>query len=77
MVYHYSYYRGAMGVMLVYDITNHLTYENIGSWLRDVRDNTSPNIVIMLVGINSDLHYSRAVPTEEARMYAGEGGVEE
>jgi GTPase SAR1 family protein len=31
-----SYYRGAMGIMLVYDITNHKTFENISKWLRNI-----------------------------------------
>jgi GTPase SAR1 family protein len=31
-----SYYRGAMGIMLVYDITNEKTFENIVNWLRNI-----------------------------------------
>ena len=31
-----SYYRGAMGIMLVYDITNAKTFENISKWLRNI-----------------------------------------
>lgn len=31
-----SYYRGAMGIMLVYDITNEKTFENIVKWLRNI-----------------------------------------
>ena len=46
----YSYYRGAVGALLVYDIAKHLTYENVERWLRELRDHADANIVIMLVG---------------------------
>ena len=44
-----SYYRGAVGALLVYDIAKHLTYENVERWLRELRDHADANIVIMLV----------------------------
>jgi len=66
------YYRGAVGALLVYDIAKHLTYENVERWLRELRDHADTNIVIMLVGNKSDLRHLRAVPTEEAKTFAGE-----
>ena len=68
-----SYYRGAVGALLVYDIAKHLTYENVERWLKELRDHADANIVIMLVGNKCDLRHLRAVPTEEAKSYAGEG----
>jgi len=65
------YYRGAVGALLVYDIAKHLTYENVERWLRELRDHADTNIVIMLVGNKSDLRHLRAVPTEEAKAFAG------
>jgi small GTP-binding protein len=65
------YYRGAVGALLVYDIAKHLTYENVERWLRELRDHADGNIVIMLVGNKSDLRHLRAVPTEEAKSFAG------
>jgi len=47
-----SYYRGAVGALLVYDIAKHLTYENVERWLRELRDHADANIVIMLVSIS-------------------------
>lgn len=67
-----AYYRGAVGALLVYDIAKHLTYENVERWLRELRDHADTNIVIMLVGNKSDLRHLRAVPTDEARSFAGE-----
>lgn len=65
------YYRGAVGALLVYDIAKHLTYENVERWLKELRDHADDNIVIMLVGNKSDLRHLRAVPTDEARAFAG------
>lgn len=61
-----------MGALLVYDIAKHLTYENVERWLKELRDHADSNIVIMLVGNKSDLRHLRAVPTDEARAFAGE-----
>ena len=66
-----AYYRGAVGALLVYDIAKHLTYENVERWLKELRDHADNNIVIMLVGNKSDLRHLRAVPTDEARAFAG------
>ena len=65
------YYRGAVGALLVYDIAKHLTYENVERWLKELRDHADSNIVIMLVGNKSDLRHLRAVPTDEAKAFAG------
>lgn len=65
------YYRGAVGALLVYDIAKYLTYENAERWLKELQDHADANIVIMLVGNKSDLRHLRAVPTDEARSFAG------
>ena len=65
-----SYYRGAVGALLVYDITKHVTFENVERWLKELRDHADANTVIMLVGNKSDLRHLRAVSTEEAMAFA-------
>jgi len=65
------YYRGAVGALLVYDITKHLTYENVERWLKELYDHADPHIVVMLVGNKSDLGTVRTVPKEEAKDFAG------
>ncbi|KAL2350441.1 ras family-domain-containing protein [Cryomyces antarcticus] len=70
-----AYYRGAVGALLVYDISKHQTYENVGRWLKELRDYADSNIVIMLVGNKSDLRHLRAVPTEEAKAFASENNL--
>lgn len=65
-----AYYRGAVGALLVYDISKHITFENVERWLKELRDHAEPNIVVMLVGNKSDLRHRRTVPTEEAMAFA-------
>ncbi|XP_007479844.1 ras-related protein Rab-2B isoform X2 [Monodelphis domestica] len=45
-----SYYRGAAGALLVYDITRRETFNHLTSWLEDARQHSSSNMVIMLIG---------------------------
>jgi len=60
-----SQYRGAVGALLVYDISKHATFEACERWLNELRDHAEPNIVVMLVGNKSDLrsaHSERRSP---------------
>ena len=45
-----SYYRGAAGALLVYDISNRASYNHLDSWLSDARELAHKEIVIVLVG---------------------------
>lgn len=65
-----AYYRGAVGALLVYDISKQVSFENVERWLKELRDHAEPNIVIMLVGNKSDLRHKRAVSTETAMSFA-------
>lgn len=65
-----AYYRGAIGALLVYDVTRHATFENVERWLKELRGHTDPNIVVMLIGNKSDLRHLVAVPTEDGEAYA-------
>jgi len=65
-----AYYRGAVGALLVYDISKKTTFENVERWLTELRDHADSNIVIMLVGNKCDLRPQRQVPTEEAAQFA-------
>ncbi|CAA7014882.1 unnamed protein product [Microthlaspi erraticum] len=65
-----AYYRGAVGALLVYDVTRRATFENVDRWLKELKNHTDPNIVVMLVGNKSDLRHLLAVPTEDGKSYA-------
>jgi len=70
-----AYYRGAVGALLVYDISKVVSFENVERWLNELRDHADSNIVIMLVGNKSDLRHLRAVPTETAADFAKKHGL--
>ncbi|CAO3693621.1 unnamed protein product [Umbelopsis ramanniana] len=66
-----AYYRGAVGALLVYDITRPSSFQNIDHWLKELKDHADENIVMMLVGNKSDLaDSSRAVPTNDGGAFA-------
>ena len=57
-----AYYRGAVGALLVYDITQKHTFEAAGRWLKELRDHADHEVVVMLVGNKLDLADVRTVP---------------
>merc|ERR1712224_454009 len=65
-----AYYRGAVGALLVYDISKHETFENTQNWLKELRQHADANIVIMLIGNKCDLEPERQVSKEEGLAYA-------
>ncbi|CAN6466814.1 unnamed protein product [Victoria cruziana] len=70
-----AYYRGAVGAMLVYDITKRQTFDHIPRWLEELRSHADKNIVIMLIGNKSDLEDQRVVPAEDAKEFAQKEGL--
>ena len=70
-----SYYRGAAGALLVYDITRRDTFNHLTSWLEDARQHSNSNMVIMLIGNKSDLEARREVKKEEGEAFAREHGM--
>ncbi|CAA92383.1 GTP-binding protein ypt3 [Schizosaccharomyces pombe] len=70
-----AYYRGAVGALIVYDITKQSSFDNVGRWLKELREHADSNIVIMLVGNKTDLLHLRAVSTEEAQAFAAENNL--
>ena len=70
-----AYYRGAVGALLVYDITKTVTFENVERWLKELRDHADSNIVIMLVGNKCDLRHLRSVQTEDAKAFCEKEGL--
>ncbi|WVZ86051.1 hypothetical protein U9M48_032894 [Paspalum notatum var. saurae] len=70
-----SYYRGAAGALLVYDITRRETFNHLVSWLEDARQHANANMTIMLVGNKCDLSHRRAVSYEEGEQFAKEHGL--
>eukprot|EP01116_Phalansterium_solitarium_P003243 TRINITY_DN139_c0_g1_i1.p1 TRINITY_DN139_c0_g1~~TRINITY_DN139_c0_g1_i1.p1 ORF type:complete len:202 (-),score=27.85 TRINITY_DN139_c0_g1_i1:293-898(-) len=65
-----SYYRGAHGLIICYDVTNEKSFENIKKWLDDVDRNASSNVVKLLVGNKIDLVDKRKVEYSTAQALA-------
>ncbi|KAH7519446.1 hypothetical protein FEM48_Zijuj08G0037000 [Ziziphus jujuba var. spinosa] len=70
-----AYYRGALGAMLVYDITKRQTFDHVARWVEELRAHADNSIVIMLIGNKADLVDLRAVPTEDALEFAEDQGL--
>jgi small GTP-binding protein len=66
-----SYFRNAVGVCLVYDITDRGSFDDLGFWLNDVHALCDPNAAIILIGNKLDLAGQRVVTTGEAQTFAG------
>ena len=60
-----TYYKGAKGAIIVYDITRKITFDNIEKWIGDLKVNGDENIIIFLVGNKSDLNDNREVSKED------------
>ena len=70
-----SYYRGAAGALLVYDVTRRETFDHLTRWLEEARQNANANMVIMLIGNKVDLEHRRVVTTEEGQKFATDHGL--
>mmetsp|Transcript_40337 Transcript_40337/g.128185 ORF Transcript_40337/g.128185 Transcript_40337/m.128185 type:complete len:206 (+) Transcript_40337:152-769(+) len=70
-----SYYRGACGALLVYDITNRDSFNHVAGWLEQARQNASATMAVLLVANKCDLQQQRQVPTEEGAQFARAHGL--
>jgi small GTP-binding protein len=70
-----SYYRGAIGALLVYDITSQNSFDNLPVWLKDSLDATNQNIGLILVGNKSDLEGQRQVSQTVAKTFAKDNNL--
>ncbi|KAF3565925.1 hypothetical protein DY000_02013725 [Brassica cretica] len=70
-----AYYRGAVGALLVYDISRKQTFHSIGRWLNELHTHSDMNVVTILVGNKSDLKDIREVPTAEGKALTEAQGL--
>jgi Ras-related protein Rab-1A len=70
-----SYYRGAHGIILAFDITDRVSFYNIKSWLAECEKFASKNVLKIIVGTKSDLIHLRQVDYEEACNFAEHNGM--
>ena len=69
-----SYYKSANGVILIYDITSIQTFDNVKPWISQIKEQSSQDIVIYIVGNKTDMEEERKIKTEEGKKLADEYG---
>uniref|UniRef100_A0A0D9VJ03 GTP-binding protein n=1 Tax=Leersia perrieri TaxID=77586 RepID=A0A0D9VJ03_9ORYZ len=70
-----SYYRGAHGIIIVYDVTDQESFNNVKQWLNEIDRYASDNVNKLLVGNKSDLTANKVVSSETAKAFADEMGI--
>ena len=65
-----AYYRGAMGIMLVYDITNEKSFDNIKNWIRNIEEHASADVEKMILGNKCDMNDRRQVTDIGHSLYS-------
>lgn len=71
-----SYYRGAHGIIVVYDVTDQESFNNVKQWLHEIDRYAAENVNKLLVGNKSDLTAKRVVSTEQGKEFADSLGIE-
>jgi len=68
-----NYYKGANGIILIYDVTNMQSYENVKNWITQIREEANPHVVIYLAGNKVDVsEEQKVVKTEDGKKIADE-----
>ena len=70
-----AYYKGAKGALVVYDITSKISFENIDKWMMEIKEKSSKDLKLMIIGNKSDLKDARQVSNEEALRKAQDTGI--
>jgi Ras-related protein Rab-1A len=70
-----SYYKGAHGIIVVYDVTDKESFKNIDTWMNEVEKHASDNVSRILVGNKNDLEESRQVSTDEGKELADQYNI--
>ncbi|XP_077184026.1 ras-related protein Rab-37 isoform X7 [Paroedura picta] len=71
----HAYYRDAQALLLLYDITNRMSFDNIRAWLTEIHEYAHKDVVIMLLGNKADVNSERMIRTEDGESLAREYGV--
>ena len=71
-----NYYKGANGVLLVYDISNRKSFERVGFWLKELKENNKlDDLYLYLVGNKKDLEEKRMISTDEGKKFAEDNNI--
>lgn len=70
-----TYFRGAHGIILVYDVTDPISFENIRNWMANLQENASSDVDRILIGNKCDMADKRVVSTQRGQDLANEFGI--
>ena len=70
-----SYYRGAHGILLLYDVTDKDSFKNLSNWLIEIEKNASKNVLKVLIGNKSDLEEKRVISFNQGKEFADTYGL--
>ncbi|KAI9221993.1 ras family-domain-containing protein [Blastocladiella britannica] len=70
-----AYYRGAMGILLIYDVTDERSFNNIRNWIRNIEQHASAGVNKILVGNKCDVSEKKVISKEQGQELADEFGV--
>ncbi|XP_078691280.1 ras-related protein Rab-37-like isoform X2 [Branchiostoma floridae x Branchiostoma belcheri] len=71
----HAYYRDAHALLLLYDVTNKTSFDNIRAWLSEIHEYAQQDVVIMLLGNKADMQAERVVKREEGEKLARDFGI--
>mmetsp|Transcript_97292 Transcript_97292/g.280049 ORF Transcript_97292/g.280049 Transcript_97292/m.280049 type:complete len:203 (-) Transcript_97292:1-609(-) len=71
-----SYYRGAHGIIVVYDVSDSASFQNVQQWIREIDRNAGETCQKLLIGNKADLSSKRVVSTKEGKEFADSLGIE-
>lgn len=72
-----SFYKNSSLAMIMYSIDNEESFRHLDYWIKEIKNNSSPNIKIILIGNKVDLEDKRVISKEEADNFARENGIDE
>ena len=70
-----SYYRGAHGILLLYDVTDKDSFKNLSNWLIEIEKNASKNVLRVLIGNKCDLEEKRVISINQGKEFADTYGL--
>ena len=71
-----TYFRGAHGIFLIYDITNRDSFKNLENWLIEIEKNASENVLKILIGNKNDLEVERDIASDEEKAYTNKNRMQ-
>ena len=70
-----SYYRGAHGILLIYDVTDKDSFRNLANWLIEIEKNANKNVLKVVIGNKTDLENRRVITYNQGKEFADTYGL--